>query len=144
LTEDTFDDMFEVLGDRAKVNPPILINRSMSFTAASGASSSEQSKDNMSSKNSDDTDEKNNNASESEDEKPKIQKKRRTARTIANEAATQMLGVFQKKWEDDKDNDIIILGDEKERGDKYLEILTKSQEHMGAAVDVLRIIANKI
>jgi hypothetical protein len=136
--------MFEVLGDRAKVNPPILINHSMSFTAASGASSSERSEDNMSSKNSDDTDEKNNNASESEDEKPKIKKKSRTARTIANEAATQMLEVFQKKWEDDKDNDIIILGDEKERDDKYLEILTKSQEHMGAAVDVLRIIANKI
>jgi LAS superfamily LD-carboxypeptidase LdcB len=135
--------MFEILGTRAKVNPPILVNCSTDFTASSVSSASDPSKDNTSSKN-DDVVDMDSDTSESDEEGPRTKKKRRPAKSIANDAVNQMLRVMEKNRQDDRDKDFVVLENEKERDEKYLEILTKSQEHMGAAVDVLRIIANKI
>ena len=55
-----------------------------------------------------------------------------------------MLDVFQVKWTDQKKAEAAIREEEKEDRERMLDVMTKGQQSMSDAVDVLRSIAQKM
>ena len=70
-------------------------------------------------------------------------KKRRKTRD-PNEGINTMLEVFEKKWESDKEIDILTREGEKEGREQILDIMKKTQQTMSDAVDALRYIVGKM
>ena len=132
--------MEPVLGGRANVNPPLILNQNSSFTGDSDSASTprELQKDDAS-----------NDVPVDDEGDPfltgvthRAKKKRRTR--DPNEGVKMMLEVFEKKWEDDKTADTLARDKEMEGREQILDIMKKNQETMSDAVDVLRFMAQKM
>lgn len=130
--------MYPFLRNRANVAPPLVINQAFSFDSDTASSFIDPTKDDAS-----------NNAGPPNDDDPFIpgsahrgKKKRRMRDPM--ETMNTVLGVFQQKWEDDKEADAALREEEKEDRNKFLDIMAKNQKTMSDAVDVLRIIADKM
>jgi hypothetical protein len=71
-------------------------------------------------------------------------KKKRRVKDTSSEAVTNMLDVFQVKWQEDKEAEATIRQEEKEDRERMLDVMAKSQKSMSDAVDVLKFIAEKM
>ena len=71
-------------------------------------------------------------------------KKKRRNKDTSSEAVTNMLDVFQVKWQEDKETEATIRQEEKEDRERMLDVMEKSQKSMSDAVDVLRFMAEKM
>ena len=72
------------------------------------------------------------------------EKKKRKHKNTMSDAITDMLDVFQTKWQNDKEAEITIRQEEKEDRERMLDVMAKSQKSMSDAVDVLKFIAQKL
>jgi hypothetical protein len=135
--------MWGVLGERANVNPPIILNRNLPYNGESESASShlDQSKEDSSANDGLTVDDGDGFLTGSTS--PVRAKKKRKVRD-PNETMKQMLDVFEKKWEDDKEADATTREEENDGRKKILDIMTKGQETMSAVVDVLKVIADKM
>jgi|SRR5579859_1037006 len=61
-----------------------------------------------------------------------------------NEGVKDMINVLKDKWEEDKTAEALARDEEKEGREKILEIMEKNQKAMSDAVDVLKYMANKM
>ena len=132
--------MEPVLGGRANVNPPLILNQNSSFTGDSDSTSTPRELQ---------KDEASNDVPVDDSGDPflmgvthRAKKKRRTR--DPKEGAKTMLEVFKKKWEDDKMVDMLTRDEEKKGREQIWDIMKKNQETMSGAVDVLRFMAQKM
>jgi len=131
--------MEPVLGGRANVNPPLILNQN-SFPGDSDSTSTPRELQ---------KDEASNDVPVDDSGDPfltgvthRAKKKCRTR--DPNEGIKTMLEVFEKKWEDEKMVDTLARDEEKKGREQILDIMKKNQETMSDAVDVLRFMAQKM
>ena len=140
--------------DRANVNPPLIINRSINFVSEDTSSISSQQIGDSSAKEDDED------AIVEADGDPfvpdaahRAKKKRRAANPT--KVMENLLDVFQQKWENDKerneaihDEEKVVREEEKERANKIVNIIERNsqimEQSMNNIVDVLQIIATKL
>ena len=135
--------MEPILGDRPNVNPPLIINQNTTFPSDTSDSTStplESQKDDasvgVSAAGEDALDPYLTGASH------RAKKKRKTR--DPNEGVNMMLEVFEKRWESDKEMDLLTREAEKEGREQLMDIMKKNQQTMSDAIDVLRYIADKM
>jgi len=136
--------MWGVLGERANVNPPMIFNAGSIYNGESESASSQldQSKEDSSVNDGLAFDEGDGFLTGS-NSPPKRGKKERKVRD-PTESMKQMLDVFEKKWEDEKEADATTREEESKGRKQILDIMTKGQETMTAVVDVLKVMADKM
>jgi hypothetical protein len=133
MTEDTFNEMDLVMGNRANVKPPLIINQT--FTGYY------EDSDTMSTQDDDKTNtETRLDADETYVEGSQRGKKKRRTRTTSNE----LLVALKQKWEDDKEEDAVIRAEDKIAREKQLELMQRNTETSSAIADLLRIMAEKM
>ena len=133
MTEDTFNEMDLVMGNRANVKPPLIINQT--FTGYY------EDSDTMSTRDDDNTNtETQLDADETDVEGSQRGKKKRRTRTTSNE----LLVALKQKWEDDKEGDAVIRAEDKIAREKQLELMQRNTETSSAIADSLRIMAEKM
>ena len=133
MTEDTFNEMDLVMGNRANVKPPLIINQT--FTGYY------EDSDTMSTRDDDTTNtETQLDADETDVEGSQRGKKKRRTRTTSNE----LLVALKQKWEDDKEGDAVIRAEDKIAREKQLELMQRNTETSSAIADSLRIMAEKM
>ncbi len=135
--------MWGVLGGRANVNPPIIINTLAPYNGESESASSalDLSKEDSSANDGP--------AFDGEDgfltgSASSSKAKRKRKGRDPTESMNKLLGVFEKKWEDEKEADAAIREEESDGRKKILDIMSKGQETMTAVVDVLKTMADKM
>ena len=133
MTEDTFNEMDLVMGNRANVKPPLIINQT--FTGYY------EDSDTMSTRDDDNTNtETQLDADETDVEGSQRGKKKCRTRTTSNE----LLVALKQKWEDDKEGDAVIRAEDKIAREKQLELMQRNTETSSAIADSLRIMAEKM
>ena len=136
--------MWGVLGERANINPPMIFNAGNVYNGESESASSQldQSKEDSSANDGLAFDEGDSFLTGSNSPSKRGKKKRKVR--DPNESMKQMLDVFEKKWEDEKEADATTREEESKGRKQILDIMTKGQETMTAVVDVLKIMADKM
>ena len=137
--------MHPLLSGRATVNPPSLINMNSAFGAIESDSASSYLEPPA---NEDSSIRRSGSAENDGDPFVPVSahraKKRRKVNDTASEAMKDMLDMFQVKWTDQKEAEATIREEEKEDRERMLDVMTKGQQSMSDAVDVLRSIAQKM
>jgi hypothetical protein len=148
--------MEPVLGGRANVNPPLIINRSTEF-----ASESENGSETPRESQRDEASNQGTPVVDDDDGDPFLigashrAKKRRRRNRDPNEGVREMLEVFEKKWEKDSTAETLVREEERQQKGEVVGIMKENQQimkqnqqimqqTMNNAVDVLRMIAEKM
>jgi hypothetical protein len=136
--------MEPLLGSRPNVCPPLVINQNTNFPISEAESISSQqagtTRDETTS---------NNDEAPPPDGDPFIprsahrSKKKRRVRE-PNKLMNTLMDTLQDKWRDNAELEAARNDVQDQRADRMLDIMAKSEENMSKAVDVLRLIAEKL
>lgn len=134
MTEDTFDEMDPIMGNRANINPPLIINqRFMGYEDSSDSTLVRDDDD------SNDTD---------HDESVQRGKKKRK---IRSSDSNELLAMLKQKWADNKEADAIASERErtaserdKAARERQLDIMQKNTDACSSVAESLKIIAEKM
>jgi hypothetical protein len=140
--------MYPLLSNRATVNPILLINQGSTF--GNVESDSQASGSLLEPAGLEDASNLDGSEVVEDDKDPFVPgsahrgKKKRKNKDNSSEAVTNMLDVFQVRWQEEKEAEATIRQEEKEDRERMLDVMAKSQKSMSDAVDVLKFIAEKM
>lgn len=138
--------MQPLLGERPNISPPLVINHSINFQNSESESISSLHPVEAETLRDDGVSNGETPMPDGDPFTPGAEhraKKRRRLRE-PNKLMDTLMETLQEKWDENRKVDENIHEEERIRADKMLDIMAKSQQNMSNAVDVLKLIAEKM